>query len=89
MSRRSGKTDEMVTTMIPELLSGEKVSIAGLKNPGEILRRLNDKGVNVGFKPIFSSRSMKAVYNLDSPEGEIIDFVVGDKVQTGYLFYKL
>jgi len=86
-SRLSGKTNAMILSMIPELKAGGKVGVLGCKDPKDITERLKAYGIEVQSEPIIATQPMKAIYNFNSIECEIIGIEYGDKVQTGFLFY--
>lgn len=86
-SRLSGKTNAMILSMIPELKAGDKIVVAGCKDPKDITERLKAHGVEVQSEPMIATQPIKTIHNLNSIEGEIIGFEGGDKVQTGVLFY--
>jgi len=86
-ARKSGKTLAMAQEMKVSLEGGGTVGVVGCKDPQLIFNMLKELRVDVKAKPMIATQPMKAVYDLNSIEGEIVGFEDGEKKQTGYVFY--
>jgi hypothetical protein len=71
----------------PVIKNGGTVGIIDCKDPEYIVEWLRKYGVKVSYKPMTKTQPPRAIYNLDSIEGEIIGIEYGDIVQTGYIFF--
>lgn len=83
--RRTGKRNSMILGMIPTLNKGGKCAVIGCKDPQEIANILRSNGIEVKSEPTFIEPNSTPLY---SEEG-IIGFKNTEKIQTGYIFYKL
>ena len=86
-SRFLGKTDSFVLAMIPILKKGERIIVAGCKDPKDITERLKGYGIIVKNEPSAYTQSMKSIYNENSIDGEFLGFEKGKVLQTGFVFY--
>lgn len=86
--RNIGKKNNMILSILDKIKAGEEVGILGCNNPQDITERLQAHGVTAKNKPILSEPRLKAVYDSNSIEGEIIGFQISETNRIGYTFYK-
>ncbi len=83
-SRSCGKTHEMVFQIKKTLNERGECGVGMLKDPTNILKRLNKLGMTAIAEPIY--RIMPPMIKKNE-FGDPIDLIVGEKVKTGYVFY--
>lgn len=87
MRSRNGIMAQFISTMLIELQFGNKVAVVGCEDPKDLTERLKRLGIDVESEPMFKTERFKAIHNLHSIEGEVIDIEHGNKIQTGFVFY--
>lgn len=82
--RSSGKVNKMILSMIPEIEKGNKIAVLGCKNPKDITERLKSYEIDVKSEEMIASQPI----NIKYIEEEIVGFEIGEKLKTGFIFYK-
>lgn len=86
-SKRSGKMNDILLLMVPKLIAGYKVGVAGSKDPIDIIQRFKTLGIEVNYKPMYSHEGVSIFEFFNDNEAEKLSFISYKEEQIGSVFY--
>lgn len=87
-NRLIGKTFAMIMGIKMSIERGDDCGVIGCKCPKFILKTLRELGLEASARPMIATQPLIAKFQMDGFEESIIDLEGGDKIQTGFIFYK-